>query len=75
MDEGIIGKDEAFVKDWIVHQGLEKLVNVFKGMLFSILNIVNGIVVILVEIFLTNGFYTRKYLMTLISSKLLKNKI
>ena len=75
MDEVIIGKDEAFVKDWIVHQGLEKLVNVFKGMLFSILNIVNGIVVILVEIFLTNGFYTRKYLMTLISSKLLKNKI
>ena len=26
-----IGKDEAFVKDWLVHQGLEKLVDVFKG--------------------------------------------
>ena len=62
MDE-VIGKDETFVKDWIVHQGQEKLVNVF------------GIVVIIVEIFLTNGFYTRKYLMTLFSSKLLKNKI
>ena len=28
----IIGKDEAFVKDWLVHQGLEKLVDVFQGM-------------------------------------------
>ena len=28
-----IGKDQAFVKDWLVHQGLEKLVAVFKGML------------------------------------------
>ena len=27
-----IGKDKAFVKDWLVHQGLEKLENVFKGM-------------------------------------------
>ena len=27
-----IGKEEAFVKDWLVHQGLEKLVDVFKGM-------------------------------------------
>ena len=27
-----IGKDEAFVKGWLVHQGLEKLVDVFKGM-------------------------------------------
>ena len=70
MDE-FIGKDEAIVKDWLVHQGLEKLVNFFKGILFSILNIVNGIVVILVEIFITNGFYTRKYLMTLFSSKLI----
>ena len=26
------GKDEAFVKDWLVHQGLAKLVDVFKGM-------------------------------------------
>ena len=25
-----IGKDEAFVKDWLVHQGLEKLVDVLK---------------------------------------------
>ena len=25
-------KDEAFVKDWLVHQELEKLVNVVKGM-------------------------------------------
>ena len=24
-----IGKDEAFAKDWLVHQGLEKLVDVF----------------------------------------------
>ena len=31
MDE-FIGKDEAFVKDWLVCQGLEKPVNVFKGM-------------------------------------------
>ena len=39
MDE-FIGKDEAFVKDWLVHQGLEKLVNVFKGTyVFSILDI------------------------------------
>ena len=27
-----IGKDEAFVKDWLVQQGLEKLVDVFQGM-------------------------------------------
>ena len=27
-----IGKDEAFVKDRLVHQELEKLVNVFRGM-------------------------------------------
>ena len=27
-----IAKDEAFVKDWLVHQGLEKLVDVFQGM-------------------------------------------
>ena len=31
MDE-FIGKDEAFVKDWLVCQGLEKPVDVFKGM-------------------------------------------
>ena len=31
-----IGKDEAFVKDWLVHQGLEKLVDVFKGMFSQI---------------------------------------
>ena len=31
MDE-CIEKDEAFVKDWLVRQGLEKPVNVFKGM-------------------------------------------
>ena len=40
MDE-FIGKDETFVEDWLVPQGLEKLVDVFKGMfldtsLFSI---------------------------------------
>ena len=29
MDE-FIGKDAAFVKDWLVRQGLEKLVDVFK---------------------------------------------
>ena len=28
------GKDAAFVKDWLVRQGLEKLVNVFKGICF-----------------------------------------
>ena len=27
------GKDEAFVKDWLVRQGLEKPADVFKGML------------------------------------------
>ena len=32
MDE-FIGNDEAFVKDWLVRQGLEKPVDVFKGML------------------------------------------
>jgi len=31
MDE-FSGKDEAFVEQWLVRQGLEKLVNVFKGM-------------------------------------------
>ena len=30
MDE-FIGKDEAFVKDWLVRQGLEKPADVFKG--------------------------------------------
>ena len=28
-------KDEAFVKDWLVHQELEKLVDVFKTYVFS----------------------------------------
>jgi len=27
-----IGKDEAFVEQWLVRQGLEKLEDVFKGM-------------------------------------------
>ena len=31
MDE-FIGKDEAFVEHWLVRQGLDKLVDVFKGM-------------------------------------------
>jgi len=31
MDE-FIGKDEAFVEQWLVRQGLEKLADVFKGM-------------------------------------------
>ena len=31
-----IGKDKAFVKDCLVHQGLEKLVDVFKGMFSQI---------------------------------------
>ena len=31
MDE-FIGQDAAFVKDWLVRQGIEKLVDVFKGM-------------------------------------------
>ena len=30
MDE-FIGKNEAFVKDWLVRQGLQKLVEVLKG--------------------------------------------
>ena len=30
MDE-FIGKDEAFVEQWFVRQGLDKLANVFKG--------------------------------------------
>ena len=30
--DGFIGKDVAFVKDWLVRQGVEKLVDVFKGM-------------------------------------------
>ena len=29
--EEFIGKDQAFVDDWPVHQGLEKHVDVFKG--------------------------------------------
>jgi len=31
MDE-FIGKDEAFFEQWLVRQGLEKHVDVFKGM-------------------------------------------
>ena len=31
MDE-FIGKDETFVKQWLVRQALEKLVDIFKGM-------------------------------------------
>ena len=31
VDE-FIGKDEAFVEQWLVRQGLDKLVDVFKGM-------------------------------------------
>ena len=30
--EEFVGKDEDFVKDWLVRHGLEKLVDVFKGM-------------------------------------------
>ena len=30
--EEFVGKDEAFVKDWLVRHGLEKLVDVFKSM-------------------------------------------
>ena len=33
-----IGKDEAFVEQWLVRQGLEKLADVFNG-IFSILDI------------------------------------
>ena len=33
MDE-FIGKDEAFLEQWLVRQGLDKLVDVFKGMLY-----------------------------------------
>ena len=33
MDEKFIGKVEAFVEQWLVRQGLEKLVDVCKGML------------------------------------------
>ena len=38
-DDEFIGKDETFVKDRLVRQGLEKPVDVFKGMFFSILDI------------------------------------
>ena len=31
MDE-FSGKDEAFLQQWLVRQGLEKLVDIFKGM-------------------------------------------
>jgi len=31
MDE-FIGKEEAFVEQWLVRQGLEKLAGAFKGM-------------------------------------------
>ena len=34
MDE-FIGKDEAFVKDWLVRQGLEKPVDVLNNGMFS----------------------------------------
>ena len=34
-----IGKDEAFVKNWLVRQGLEKLVDIFLSYVFSILDI------------------------------------
>ena len=30
--EEFFGKEEAFVEDWLVRQGLHKLVDVFKGM-------------------------------------------
>jgi len=30
--EEFVGNDEDFVKDWLVHHGLEKLVDVFEGM-------------------------------------------
>ena len=29
------GKDKAFVEQWLVYQGLEKLVGVFKGMFLN----------------------------------------
>ena len=31
FESEFIGKDEAFVKDWLVRQGLEKPADVFKG--------------------------------------------
>ena len=31
FDTRVIGKDEAFVKDWLVRQGLEKPADVFEG--------------------------------------------
>ena len=37
--DAFIGNDEAFVEDWLVRQGLEKLVDAFRGMFFSILDI------------------------------------
>ena len=40
MDE-FIGKNEAFVKDWLVHQGKEKPVAVCKGMFCQILDILH----------------------------------
>ena len=38
MDE-FIGKDKAFVEQWLVHQGLEELADVFKTYVLSILDI------------------------------------
>ena len=33
-DDEFVGKDEAFVKDWLVRQGLENLyIDVFKDMI------------------------------------------
>ena len=29
--EELLGKDQAFVDDWLIRQGLQKLVDVFKG--------------------------------------------
>jgi len=51
MDE-FRGKDKAFVEQWLVHQGLQKLVDVFKGIfsqfwiflhLFETINVKNKI--------------------------------
>ena len=38
MDE-FIGKDEAFVKDWLVRQGLEKSAEVFRLLVRGDINI------------------------------------
>ena len=34
-----IGKDEEFVVEWLAQQGLEKLVNIFKGIFVCFMSV------------------------------------